>query len=176
MSEFIFLDRDGTIIKDKPYMSNPKEIEFLPKAIIGLQKLRDAGYKFIIVSNQAGIARSFYSKNDAKKFNNKLVAKLNSHGIKIEKIYICPHHPDFTGLCICRKPNTGMAETAASEFRIKLNKALYIGDKDCDIQLGKNCGGKTFLIDNDQYETSVEPNYKVKNILEASEIIVTTSL
>lgn len=176
MSKFIILDRDGTIIKDSPYMSDPKKIEFLPKAILGLQKFRDAGYRFVIVSNQAGVARGYYDLETASKFNKELVAMLKSRGIKIEKTYICPHHPEFTGSCSCRKPDVGMVKTAAAEFNIKPSQCFFIGDKDCDIQLGKNCGGKTFLIDNGQYETRVEPDHKVKNLLEAAEIIQTLIL
>lgn len=169
--KFIFLDRDGTIIKDKPYNFNPKEIEFLPKVLAGLQKLQNDGYKFIIISNQAGIARQIYSLEEAKIFNHELTARLAKQGIKIEKIYICPHHPEFTGPCSCRKPEPGLARSAAKEFNINLGRSYFIGDKDCDIELGKNCGGKTFLIDNGQYKTTVEPDYRIKNLSEAAEII-----
>lgn len=170
-SKFIILDRDGTIIKDKRYIFRPEDIEFMPGAIEGLKNLQNIGHKFIVISNQAGIARNYYKVEDADKFNGVLLSQLASHGIKIEKIYICPHHPDITGPCSCRKPNTGLALKASEEFGINLKDSYFIGDKDCDIELGQNCGGKTCLIDNGQYQTLTKPDYKVKNIIESYEII-----
>lgn len=173
--KFIILDRDGTIIKDKGYNFRPEDIEFLPGAIEGLQNLQNAGYKFIIISNQAGIARKYYNIEAANKFNKELAAQLIGYGIKIEKIYICPHHPDITGECSCRKPNTGLALQAAKEFNINLKDAYFIGDKDCDIELGKNCGGKTCLINGTQYKISSHPDLKVRNLKKFCEAITKTS-
>src|SRR3989344_7615750 len=93
-SKFIILDRDGTIIKDKSYVFRIDDIEFMPGAIEGLMNLQNMGYKFIVISNQAGIARNYYGIEDANKFNAELMSRLADNGIKIEKIYICPHHPD----------------------------------------------------------------------------------
>lgn len=176
MSKFIFLDRDGTIIKDKGYVHKIADLEFLPGAIGGLKNLKKAGYKFIIISNQAGIARDLYSMGQAEKFNAELVSRLADHEINIEKIYFCPHHPECTDPCLCRKPKPGLVKLASKEFGVNLRNIIFIGDKDCDIQLGKNCGGVTFLINNGQYKTSTKPDYEVKDLLEAAEIIQTLIL
>lgn len=171
MDRVIFLDRDGTIIKDKHYIFDPKDIEFLPSAIEGLKKFQETGFKFIIISNQAGIARGYFDVETANRFNKELISKLAKHDIRIERIYICPHHPEFTGPCLCRKPEPGLAKLAAKELNIDLKKSYFIGDKDCDTELGKNCGGRTFLIKNNQYNTTIMPDYKIKNLLEAADII-----
>lgn len=170
-NSFVFLDRDGTIIEDRRYAHKIKDLKFLPGAVSGLKKLIQIGYKLIIISNQAGIARKIYSKEEADMFNWELIAQLAKHGVIIEKIYMCPHHPEFTGPCSCRKPEPGLAKLAAKEFNINLKKSYFVGDKDCDIELGKNCGGKTFLIDNGQYETTIKPNYRTANILKVADIL-----
>ncbi len=170
-NKYIFLDRDGTIIEDRGYIHKIKDLKFLPGAIKGLKKLQKNGYRFIIISNQAGIARGLYSLKDAETLNRALKARLAKSGVKIKNIYLCPHHPEFTGKCLCRKPEPGLAKLASKEFKINLRKSIFIGDKDCDIELGKNCGGKTFLIDNGQYETSLAPDHKVKDLEEIHELL-----
>ncbi|OGN02047.1 MAG: hypothetical protein A2651_01345 [Candidatus Yanofskybacteria bacterium RIFCSPHIGHO2_01_FULL_42_12] len=171
MEKYLILDRDGVLIKDKGYVHKIKDLELLPGVVEGLQKFRDAGYKFIVISNQAGIARGLYTRRDAERFNNKLKAILASDGIVLEKFYYCEHHPDINGRCNCRKPATGLVTKAVEEFEINLSDACFIGDKDCDIELGKNCGGITVLIDSGQYPNSVQPDFKAKNLEHAFELL-----
>ena len=172
MSKYIFLDRDGTIIEDKGYVHKIDDLKFLPGAVSGLKKLQKLGYKFIIISNQAGIARGLYSLKDAETFNHELTARLAKSGVKIEKIYICPHHPEFTEKCSCRKPEPGLAKLAAKEFGINLKKSVFIGDKDSDVELGKNCKGAAILIKNNKYPNSTPPNFTVADLEEAAKILV----
>jgi len=169
MNKYIFLDRDGTIIVDKKYIHKIQDLEILPQAIEGLKKMQALGFQLIIVSNQAGIARSYYTEKQAEHFNRALVRQLRKEEIKIEKVYICPHHPEFSGVCECRKPNLGMVEKASAEFNIDLSKSVFIGDKDCDVELGKRCGGTTFWVNNGQYETTVIADFIVKNLEEAAD-------
>lgn len=164
--KYVFLDRDGTIIKDKGYMYKAEDIQFLPGAIDGLKKLQTLGYQFIIITNQSGIARRYYSLKDAQRFNRELIKRLEKRGIGIKKIYFCSHHPDFTGECDCRKPGVKLAVTAQKEFGIDLEKSIFIGDKDCDIELGKKCSGMTFLVKNKQYKTNIKPDHVVNNLEE----------
>ena len=171
MSKFVILDRDGTIIEDTGYVHKIKDLKFLPGAVSGLKKLQKLGYKFIIISNQAGIARGLYSLKDAETLNRELTARLARSGVKIKKIYICPHHPEFTEKCLCRKPEPGLAKLAAKEFGINLEKSIFIGDKDSDIQFGKNCKGTTILIKNNKYPNSIPPDFTVADLEEASEIL-----
>lgn len=169
--KFVVLDRDGTINKDDGYTHKVEDLEFLPGAIKGLKKFSDAGYKLIVVTNQAGIARNYYKEEDMHRFNLQMAKELENHNIKIESFYFCPHHPEFTGEYGCRKPNTFLVEKAAQEHGFEPDNCIFIGDKDSDIELGKNCQGLTVLIGNDKYENSIEPHYKAKNIEDAYDIL-----
>ena len=169
--KIIFLDRDGTIIRDKNYMHKIKDLEFLPHAIEGLKKIQELGYEFIIVSNQAGVAKKYYTFKDMMNFHDKVTRRLSDYGITILASYFCTHHPKITGLCQCRKPNTGMFKKASKTFDIDPTKSIFAGDKDCDIKLGQNLGGVTFHINNGQYPITLKPDYSVKNLLEAYNII-----
>lgn len=176
MPKFIILDRDGTIIEDRGYIHKIEDLKFLPNAIRGLKRFRDAGCRFIIVTNQAGIARKLYALKDTETFNQELISKLAALGIKIEKIYICPHHPDFTGKCSCRKPETGLAKLASKEFNMNLKESIFIGDKDSDIELGKNCEGTTVLIGNGLHSNSVQPDFKAHDLNHAFELLKTVKI
>lgn len=171
-NKYIFLDRDGVIVRDKVHMYKISDMEFLPCAVEGLIKIQNFGYQFIIISNQAGIARKLYSENDAIIFNNEMIFRLENFGIKILTCYYCPHHPEFTGECACRKPKVGLARIAAEKFNIKLSRSIFIGDKDSDTEFGKNCGGKTILVQNNQYTTAITPDYVINNMNEAAHILM----
>lgn len=176
MSKFIILDRDGTIIEDKGYTHKIEDLKFLPDAINGLKQFRDAGYRFIVVTNQAGIARSILTTSQLNIFHNELIKQLRAEKINIEKIYHCPHHPQFTGTCNCRKPGTEMVQKAAKDFGFNPANCIYIGDKDSDIELGKNCKGATVLIENDQYTTTSQSDFKAKNLKHAFELLKTAGI
>ena len=169
--KFIILDRDGTIIEDGGYLHKIEDLKFLPGAIDGLKKFRDSGSKFIIVTNQAGLARGKFSIKQLDDFNNELIYRLNTEDIKIEKIYHCLHHPQLTGPCECRKPETKMVQMASEEFGFNPADCIYIGDKDSDIQLGKNCEGTTVLIENGQYPSGFPGYFKAKNLEEAFDLL-----
>lgn len=174
MPKFVVLDRDGTIIEDRKYVYKIEDLKFLEKAIGGLKKFNDIGYKFIIVTNQAGIARGIFSREQLNIFNRKLIEDLKADGINIEKIYYCPHHPKFTGPCSCRKPEIEMVQRAAKEFKFNPAECIYVGDKDSDTELGKNCGGLTVLIENNQYYNSIPADFKAKNLEHAFELLKTS--
>jgi D-glycero-D-manno-heptose 1,7-bisphosphate phosphatase len=171
MSKYIFLDRDGTIIKDSGYVHEIKDMEFLPRAITGLEKIQKLGYKFIIITNQAGIARGKYELKDAEKFNKELTIRLAQHGINIKEIYFCPHHPDFTENCDCRKPGIKLAKLASKKFNIKLDKSIFIGDKDSDIEFGQKCKGITIRIKNNKYPKKLKADFEVSDLQEAARIL-----
>lgn len=164
---FLILDRDGTINSDKRYVYKIEDLEFLPGAIEGLKKFQNAGFKFIVVTNQAGIARKIYTEADMHKFHETMAEELNKFGIEIAAFLFCPHHPEFTGECVCRKPRTGLIKSVEQRFDFTASEAIFIGDKDSDIELGKNCGGLTVLIENDQYPNKVKPDFKARNISHA---------
>ena len=171
---YIFLDRDGTIIVDKHYISDAREVELLPGVVEGLTKLKDFGFRFIVVTNQSGLARGYFTEEDLHKIHIRMLELLNDKGIKIQDILYCPHHPD--DICLCRKPGTKLVEDAAPKYNFEYQKSFVIGDKESDIIMGKRLGAKTFLIRNDagkNQETSKgsKPDFIVKDITGAALII-----
>ena len=138
----IFLDRDGTINVEKNYISQIEDFEFIPGIFELLKNYQQSGFMIFIITNQSGIARGFYSENDFKNLTNWMLEQFNKKGIKITKVYHCPHHPEITGKCNCRKPNPGMILQAIQEFNIDPVNSVLIGDKKNDILAGKNAGIK----------------------------------
>lgn len=172
MGKFIFLDRDGTVVRDTHYLHKVEDLEFLPGAIDGLREMQwRLGAEFIIVTNQAGIAKKIYSEQDFYIFNNEMISRLKNAGVLIAKTYYCPHRPDITGECECRKPRPGMVHQAVQDFGLDPKQAIFIGDKDCDIELGQQFGARTILVANSQYEVKMIPSVRVTNLIEAAEII-----
>lgn len=160
----VFLDRDGTINADIGYVFRIDDMEILPGVIIGLKKMQKLGYKLVVGTGQSGIARGYYTLQDAIKFDEELSRRLKEDGVIIEKFYRCPHHPEITGECECRKPKPGLVKQAAEELGIDPAKSFFVGDKDSDVLLGQNCGGKTFWIINGKYPLTAEPDYKVADL------------
>jgi D-glycero-D-manno-heptose 1,7-bisphosphate phosphatase len=140
MRKALFLDRDGVINKEINYLHTIEKFEFIPEIFDICRFYSQNRFLIFVVTNQAGIARGYYSVDDVFKLNEWMVAQFQAQGIPIEKIYFCPHHPDITGPCSCRKPNPGMILTAAKEFEINLSKSILIGDKESDIEAGYNAG------------------------------------
>lgn len=151
MNKAIFLDRDGTINVEKHYLYKIEDFEFLPGVIDALKKLQEAGYLLIIITNQSGIGRGYYSEEDFDKLNNWMVDYLRDRGISITSVYYCPHLPnapllEYKKECNCRKPQLGMFKQAIEDFDIDLTQSYAIGDKlrDCSICFDSDCKG--FLI------------------------------
>jgi histidinol-phosphate phosphatase family protein len=139
----IFLDRDGTLNKDSGYVYKIKDFEILPGVIEGLKMLQD-DFIFIIITNQSGIGRGYYTVDDFHAFNNLLVKTLANEGIEIKKTYFCPHLKEVQ--CDCRKPNTKYIKQAVSEFNIDIKKSWMIGDHPSDVNLGTNAGCSTVFM------------------------------
>ena len=142
-NKFIILDRDGTLNIDEGYTYKTQDLKFFPDVFESLSRLKKE-FKFIIITNQSGIGRGYYTEEDVRKFNNKMLEELKKRNIKIEKTYFCPHHPDHK--CDCRKPNPKFIKEAEKEFNIDLKESWVIGDHGHDIGLGKNAGCKTIYL------------------------------
>ena len=177
----VFLDRDGVLIKDVGYLKNPEDIIIMPNSVEALKILKAAGFLLIIVTNQAGIAKGFFNMDELRAVNNKLLKIYENNGIIIDDLYFCPHHENGTVepyniKCSCRKPETGMVLKGAEKFNIDADKSFMVGDKDSDILLAKNSGLKSFYIKNDMYEhdENIAPDFYVKDLKEAAEIIIKT--
>lgn len=138
------LDRDGTIIKNIPYLSDPDLISFLPGAIAGLNRLVQAGFGLVIISNQSGIARGLVTPDQLNAIHTRLRKLLADEGIPISGIYYCPHHPDDR--CACRKPQPGLLVNAIQDNQFDPEKSFMIGDSMVDIGFGKNAGAYTILV------------------------------
>lgn len=141
-----FFDRDGTINVDVHYLHKPEDLIFIDGMPEFIEKWNDWGYKVIVVTNQAGIARGYYSEYDMHKLHRYMNEQLAKYGAHIDAFYFCPHHPDFTGKCHCRKPETGMLEKAITEFDLDVEQCILFGDKPWDIKAGEKCGIKGVLI------------------------------
>ena len=141
-----FLDRDGTIIREKDYLSDPVGVELIPRAIEAMKELQEMGLALVIVTNQAGIARGLYSVEEYHVVAARLGALLEQEGVFVEATYYCPHHPDATGPCSCRKPGTGMYEAAAADLGLDLGASYYVGDKRSDVEAAEALDGRGVLV------------------------------
>ena len=141
-----FLDRDGTIIEEKHYIADPAHVELAPGAIEGLHSLRNQGYLLVIVTNQSGIARGLYSEADFHAVQNRLTQLLLDRGVELDGVFFCPHHPEYTGSCDCRKPGPGLYRQAEEKLGIDLAHSVYIGDRVKDVLPARDFGGIGILL------------------------------
>lgn len=132
------IDRDGTIIVDKVYLSDPDGIEFAPGAIEGLRLLQDAGFALVLITNQSGIARGLFDLATLERIHERLKSMLAAEGLKLKAIYFCPHGPDDG--CDCRKPKPGMLKKAMRDLGFEPNEAVLIGDSDADMGAAEAAG------------------------------------
>lgn len=134
----VFLDRDGTINIEKRYLADPDKLELFPDAVAALQALRDAGFLLFIVTNQSGIGRGYYTLEDMHRVNDRLKSQLEAEGIRFERIYFAPEHPDEESRG--RKPSPQFLLDAAAEFGLDLSRSYMMGDKLSDLKCGWNAG------------------------------------
>ena len=150
MKKAIFLDRDGTINVEKDYIYKSEDLVFEEGSIEALKTFKNLGYILIVVSNQSGIARGYFTEADLNIFNNNMNEILKKNGVEITEFYCCPHHPDGIGkykkVCECRKPNNKMIEDAIEKYNIDRAKSYMIGDKISDIEAGLKSNLKTVLV------------------------------
>jgi D-glycero-D-manno-heptose 1,7-bisphosphate phosphatase len=141
MAKAAFLDRDGTIIEDFGYVSGRGQVKFLPGSTAAIRQLNENGFKVIVVSNQAGVARGYFNEAAVKETNEYIRQALARQGARIDAFYYCPHHvegiiEEYRRECYFRKPNPGMIIKAGRDFGIDLTESFVVGDQSCDIEAG----------------------------------------
>jgi D,D-heptose 1,7-bisphosphate phosphatase len=144
MNRAIFLDRDGTLIAEKNYLHRPEDVEIFPGAGAALKRLADAGFNLIIVTNQSGIGRGYFTLADAERVNAHLARELARDGVRFGKIYIAPEAPDQPSRG--RKPSPQFLFDARDEFDLNLAESFMVGDKLIDLECGWNAGVKKSIL------------------------------
>lgn len=142
----VFLDRDGTIIEDTGYPADPVAVRLLPGAAAAIARLNRAGLPAIVVTNQSGIARGLLDEAAYEAIARRLDALLAAKGARLDARYHCPHHPDLTGPCECRKPGPLLYRRAAEEHRLDLARCWWVGDRARDVVPARRFGGRGVLV------------------------------
>lgn len=141
-----FLDRDGTLIVERSYLADPERVAPIAGAAAALRTLAAAGFKLIIVTNQSGIARGYYTADDFHAVQRRVESIFARDGVRFDGVYHCPHHPEVDGRCACRKPAPGLYLRAAREHGLDLARSIYVGDKLSDVEPALTLGGAGFLV------------------------------
>ena len=167
----VFLDRDGTINIEKEYLSDPKQLELYSKSAKAIKELNDAGIPVVVVTNQSGIGRGMFTIETLNNIHLKLAKMLKKEaGAVIDCVYFCPNTPKDK--CACRKPQLGMIEKAGKELNIDTEHSYFVGDKVCDIKMGRKAGGKSVLVLTgygkvEKKDISCQPDYIAQDLMEA---------
>lgn len=150
MTKILFLDRDGTINEDEGYTYQVEKLKIFPDAIKYMKKFMDAGYEIMIVTNQSGISRGYFTIEDFGTFTRAMLKELKKHGIVISEIFACPHHPDMIGHC--RKPDTEMVTPIINNPKYDIKNSFMVGDKNCDKDFADNLGCKFIKVVNGKWK------------------------
>jgi histidinol-phosphate phosphatase family protein len=169
----VFLDRDGTIARDVHYCRRPEDFEILPTVPDAIRLLNENGFKVVVITNQSGIARGYFTEETLAQIHDKMSRELARYGAWVDAIYYCPHHPDDR--CECRKPKTALFHRAAEEHDINLDASYVVGDMQMDVAAGKALGCHTILVTtgSGQGEDIIDPpDYVADSLLQAAQWII----
>lgn len=142
----VFLDRDGTIIEDVAYLRDKGQVRLLPEAARAIKRLNESGFLTIVVTNQSGIARGLLSRHDYRLAERRVDELLAQQGARLDAHYFCPHLPELTGPCDCRKPGVLLFRQAAEQFHIDFSRSWWVGDRMRDILPAETLGGRGILM------------------------------
>jgi D-glycero-D-manno-heptose 1,7-bisphosphate phosphatase len=167
----VILDRDGTIVVDRNYLSDPADLEFEVGAADGLRSMYERGYRLVVITNQSGIGRGLFTLERLQEIHDRLRQMVESIGVRLEGIYFCPHVPDAG--CLCRKPQIGLFNQAASELGFDPSSAVVIGDKMSDIEFGHRAGAVTILVGASSLSLAdaPKPDFIVGDLVQAAAVI-----
>lgn len=141
-----FVDRDGTLIEDARYLADASAVRLLPGVVEPIRRLNDAGIAVVVVTNQSGIAQGLLTEAQYAATRHRLDELLREHGARIDASYHCPHHPDVTGPCDCRKPGTALYLRAIADLGLDPRRSLFVGDRHRDVAPGEALGGLALLV------------------------------
>jgi D-glycero-D-manno-heptose 1,7-bisphosphate phosphatase len=164
----VFLDRDGTVVVEKGYITVPDDIELIPGVAAAILRLRRAGWKVFVVTNQGCVAKGMITEDELGVIHFRMVSMLGAEGAELDGIYACIHHPegtvpDYSHECDCRKPLPGLLERAASEHGVDLSASIMIGDTLRDIEAGRAAGARSVLVLTGK-GTRVEPDHGADHV------------
>ena len=182
----IFIDRDGTISEEVGYVNHVSRYQVYSWTAEAIRNFNAAGLKVFVVTNQAGVARGYFTEELVKQVHEKLVEEMTRAGARFDAIYYCPHHPSvgeppYRQSCNCRKPKTGMLERAAIEFGIEVKRSFVIGDRYGDIELAHNAGARSIFVlsgyglgeyEYQRHNWKRQPEWIARDLLEASHLVL----
>jgi D-glycero-D-manno-heptose 1,7-bisphosphate phosphatase len=165
----VFLDRDGTLIEDKGFLSDPAGVEILPTVVDALRLLRERGFATVVVSNQSGIGRGYFDDDAVRAVNAEIARQFAGDGVAIDAWYWCSHYDEG---CLCRKPAPGLVRRALDEHGFVLRGAAVVGDRGSDVALGHAVGVPGILVPGPYPYVGPEPDLRAGTLLAAAEWIV----
>lgn len=142
----VFLDRDGTLVPDAPHATRPRQLRLYQRTGPGLRALRDAGARLVVVSNQSAVARGLLDRRGLRAMDRRLRELAARQGVRFARTYYCPHHPEFTGACRCRKPAPGMIRDGLAALKLPARRCFLVGDTASDMAAGRKAGVTTVLV------------------------------
>lgn len=174
----VFLDRDGTLNEEVNYLSRVEDMRWLPRAVQAVRRLNEHGWAVVLITNQSGIGRGYYTEQDVAAIHERITADLAQAGAHLDGLYYCPHHPDEQ--CLCRKPKPYLFQQAARDLDLDLASSYAIGDKVSDLEPGRQLGCQTILLLTGHgqehlqiaREQGFRPNYVAKDLYQAVEWII----
>lgn len=169
---FVILDRDGTLIVEREYLADPKDVALLPGAGAAVRSLQQMGLGVVLITNQSGVGRGFFTLDQLALVQRRVIQLLAEEGVRLDGVYICPHAPDAA--CACRKPEPGLLRQAAAELGFHPEDSIVIGDKPDDIEMGRRAGATTVLVRTGygaRFESSVAADFVVDDLVGAMRLI-----
>ncbi|HEX9421454.1 MAG TPA: HAD family hydrolase [Methylomirabilota bacterium] len=179
----LFMDRDGCLIEEMGYINHPSRVRVLPRTPEAIARLNAAGIAAVMATNQAGIARGYFSNETLAAVNAELERQLGALGARLDALYVCTHHPTageppYRETCECRKPKPGLLLRAAAELGLDLSRSIMVGDKPSDVEAGQAAGAATVLVltgygrgewEYRRHEWTVKPDHVAEDLFDAVE-------
>ena len=184
----VFIDRDGTMSEEVGYVNHSSRFRLFPYTATAIKHLNESGWLAIVVTNQAGVARGYFSEDMIETVHAQMTKDVTANGGRIDAIYYCAHHPSvgeppYRVACDCRKPQPGLINRAAEQFDVDLSSSWMIGDRYSDVELARNAGVKSMFVlsgygrgewEHQRTTWSAQPDLVAENLLEAVQMIVST--